>query len=307
MSYTKTLKGKIIIGAVTVSIIMASLVGILYNKIEDAKSENDIIILKADSLMAVKNELQNELATLTRRLTNKKVVVANLDSKNAVIESREVALKQVRDELVLLEESENSEINALKTKISELEILKTTLEKSMVALKESDLVLINKNKDLQVKMLLLESQLRDAKSEIKAIKYLASADNFRVEVLKPNTQLTVKAKKARTLRVSMIIPSFLKAQIIDSKPIYLSILDEKNKPISGWNELVIVKDEKLKDVKMEVHSSKRIDFNKNPQSIFFDFTIENRLLPGLYSAKLYTTDSYLGTVEFRVRGSFWFF
>lgn len=311
MSSNETLKGKMIVGASAAFIIIASLVGIFYNKIEDAKSEKDIITLRADSLMVVKNELQNELAALTNRLTNEKVSVqdleANLDSKKAIIKTREVALKQVRDKLAMLEESENSEINNLKTQISELQSLKTTLEKSFVELKESDLALINEKKDLQVKMLLLESQLRDAKSDIREIKYLASAENFRVEVLKPNTKITTKAKKARTLRVSMRIPAFLKTESIDSKPVYLSILDEKNNPIVGWKELVILKDEKSKEVKLEVHNSKIVDFNKNPQNVFFDFTVENKLTPGLYSAKLYTTDSYLGTVEFRVRDSFWFF
>lgn len=314
MSYNETLKGKMIVGASAAFIIIASLVGVFYNKLEDVESDKDRITLKADSLMAVKNELQNELTELTNRLTDEKVVVqsleANLDSKNAIIKSREVALKQALDKLAMLENLENSkssDIKNLKTQINELQILKTTLEKSFVELKESDLALINQNKDLQVKMLLLESQLRDAKSDIKKIKYLATADNFRVEVLKPNTKITSKAKKARTLRISMKIPEFLKTEASYSQPIYLSILDEKNNSIAGWNELVNVKDEDNKSLKIEVHKSKLVDFNKNPQKISFDFTIENKLAPGIYTAKIYTTDSYLGTVEFRVRDSFWFF
>ncbi len=314
MSYTETLKGEIIVGASAAFIIIASLAGIFYNKLEDVNSEKDIVTLRADSLMVVKNELQNELAALTNLLTNEKVAVqdleANLNSKYATIKSREVTLKQVRDKLTLLENTENSknsDIENLKTQINELQILKTTLKKSFVELRASDLALINENIEIRVKMLLLESQLRNARNEITEIKYLASADNFRVEVLKPNTKITTKAKKAQTLRFSMRIPLFLKTEAIDSKPVYLSILDEKNNSIAGWNELVIVKDEQSKDVKMEVHNSKIVDFSKNPQNVSIDFTVEDKLAPGLYSAKLYTTDSYLGTVEFRVRDSFLFF
>ncbi|WP_435357722.1 coiled-coil domain-containing protein [Emticicia sp. SJ17W-69] len=317
MNYTETIKRKVIIRASAILIIIASLVGVFYNKLEKVYFEKDLITLKADSLLAVKNELQNELAALTNRINVEKLTIqeleANLDSKIITIKSREVALQEALDKLAMLENVENikniknKDIEHLKTQINELQSMKTTLEKSFVELKGSNLTLINNTKDLQVKILMLESQLREAKNEITKIKYLASGDNFRIDVLKSNTAITTKAKKARTLRISMNIPSFLKTETIVSKPVYLSIFDEKESTIAGWNELVIVKDEHNKGIKMEVHNSKIVDFNKNPQNVSFDFIVQDKLVPGLYSAKLYTTDSYLGTVEFRVRDSFWFF
>jgi hypothetical protein len=288
MENTFTSNNKLIAGILTTGLVISTIFGVYYyNSSEVLEKDKNQISLTADSLQVVKNNLQNEVASLTERLADEKIeldeMTITLENKDKLIAVKQSLINQSRNQFTTLEKNDDLEIAGLETEQN----------KENIALNE--------------KILLLQKQVLDLKSNVKEIKYWGTADNFSVEVLKPNTKLTSKAKKAKTLRISMRMPEFLKSKTTDSKPVYLTITDNKNNTIVGTIKDVKVKDEDNQAQTIAIHQSKMIDFNKNPQRLSFDYTIKENLKPGVYLAKVYTTDSYLGTVEFKVKDSFWFF
>ena len=121
------------------------------------------------------------------------------------------------------------------------------------------------------------------------------------------TQLKGMLKKAQKIKVSFFIPEIFKTPHADIKSVHLSIRDEDNNPIEGWVKTTIVKGKDNKDLLTEVHKTKLVDFYKNPQEIIFEFIAEQKLPSGSYTAKIYTVDNYIGSVDFKIRKLFWFF
>ena len=131
-----------------------------------------------------------------------------------------------------------------------------------------------------------------------------TGDAFRIETVKGNEKETAKAKKVDALMVSLSVPSEM--GLTGTQEVYLSLTDEQNNGImptknsstvtlSGKNEVV------------PVHATQSVNFDKNPQRISFSVNPDSAIKPGIYRASVYTKDAYLGTAEFRLRNSFWFF
>lgn len=131
---------------------------------------------------------------------------------------------------------------------------------------------------------------------------MTNAENF-------NAKITCLSnfKKAQTIKVSLVIPEVFKSKIPDVESVYLSIRDEENNPIAGWTKSVVLKGEDNKDFVTEIHQTKLVNFFKNPQIVEFIFTTDGKLLPGIYVAKVYLIEKYLGNVKFKIGKRFWFF
>jgi len=207
----------------------------------------------------------------------------------------------------ILEESQKNNVALLNNQILELQGMKRSLSTQINQLGEANTKLNSTNKVLMDKNNELEKVILTLKSNVVDIKYLATADNFRVDVIKVNDKVTAKAKKANVLKVSIRIPEFLKSIVAKNNTLFLNITNEKNEPIAGSTKQVSVKDELGQEMKVAVFDTKTIDFQKNLQKISFEYTLKEKLKPGTYYAKVYTSDNYLGTIEFNVRDSFWFF
>ena len=312
MENTYTSNSKLIAGLLTAGLVISTIFGVYYyNSSETLEKDKNQISLTADSLTVVKNNLQNEVASLTERLADEKIELeemsTTLENKDKLIAAKQSLINQSRYKLTTLEKNDDIEIAGLETQVKELQNLKMVLERTIADYSQKSIVQNNDNIALNEKILLLQKEVLDSKSNVKEIKYFATADNFSVEVLKPNTKLTSKAKKAKTLRISMRMPEFLKTETTENKPVYLIITDSKNNTIAETIKDVIVKDEDNREQTIAIHETKMVDFNKNPQKLSFDYVVKEKIKPGVYSAKIYTTDSYLGTVEFKVKDSFWFF
>lgn len=132
---------------------------------------------------------------------------------------------------------------------------------------------------------------------------IITKNNFCVKI----TQLKGMLKKTQKIKISFFIPEIFRTNDAEIKSVHLSIRDEDNNPIAGWIKNTIVRGRDNKDLLIEVHKTKLVDFYKNPQEITFEFVAEGKLLPGTYTAQVYTVDEFLGSVEFKVRGWFWFF
>lgn len=312
MSYGYRENQKLLTIATALGIVLVSIFTWFYmDKSKDWNISKNQMTLTIDSLSVVRNELKNDVFTLTKELTLEKTTVdgleANLNDKNSLINRKDLIIKNTHKKLQILEESQKTNVAWLNNQILELQGMKKLLSNQIDQLGNENTRLINTNKVLIDKNNELEKVILTMKSNVSDIKYLATADNFRVDVIKANNKVTAKAQKANILKVSLRIPEFMKSVVATNNTIFLNITNEKNEPIAGWTKQVSVKDELGQEMKVAVYDTKTIDFQKNPQKISFEYTLKEKLNSGTYYAKVYTSDNYLGTVEFSVRDSFWFF
>jgi hypothetical protein len=312
MSYGYRENKKLLAITTALGIVLVSIFTWFYiDKSKDWNISKNHMTLTIDSLSVVRNELKNEVFTLAKQLTLEKTTVdgleAKLDNKNLLINRKDLIIKNANKKLQILEESQKSNVALLNNQILELQGMKRLLSTQIDQLGDENTRLTNTNKVLTDKNNELEKVILTLKSDVGDIKYLATADNFRVDVIKANDKVTAKAKKANILKVSLRIPEFMKSVLAKNNTVFLNITNEKNEPIAGWTKQVSVKDEQGQEMKVAVYDTKTIDFQKNPQKIGFEYPLKEKLKSGTYYAKVYTSDNYLGTVEFSVRDSFWFF
>jgi len=282
--------------------------------------ERDRFTIQSDSLMTVKKNLEEEIGGLTKDLNDERDENAELVNKteyiNGLLAEKEKILTRLNKEASGLRsqsKSKDEQLAILNNQIIELNDVKALMERNLTDLQANNTTLVSENTEWKVKYDELRTQREELNTHIASLNkriddiiYDAPADNFKVEVLKPNAKLTAKAKKAHTLKVSFLVPENIKTSTESQQLLYLTILDEKNMPVKGsTKEVSIMRGEKLMPV--AVHATQTVDFSRNPQNTTFEFDLKEKLKPGTYKAAVYSNSDYLGTVEFKVRNSFLFF
>lgn len=282
--------------------------------------ERDRFTIQADSLMTVKVNLEEEINGLTKDLHDERDENAELVNKteyiNGLLAEKERVMARLNKEASGLRgqnKSKDDQLAILNNQIIELNDVKAIMERNLTDLQANNVNLVAENTEWRMKYEELRAQRQELNTHIATLNkriddiiYDAPADNFKVEVLKPNSKLTAKAKKAHRLKVSFLVPENIKTSTESQQLLYLTILDEKNMPVKGSaKEVSIMQGEKLMPV--AVHAMQTVDFSRNPQNTAFEFDLKEKLKPGTYKAAVYSSTDYLGTVEFKVRNSFLFF
>jgi chromosome segregation ATPase len=286
----------------------------------EISDERDRFTIQSDSLMTVKKNLEEEINGLTKDLSDERDENAELVNKteyiNGLLAEKEKVLTKLNREAKSLRsqnKSKDEQMAILNNQIIALNDVKALMERNLTDLQSNNANLISENTEWKAKYDELRTQSEELNKQIASLNkkvddiiYDSPADNFKVEVLKPNSKVTAKAKKANTLKVSFVVPEMVKTSTENLQTLYLSILDDKNVPIKGAEkEVSVMRGEKLMPV--AVHATQIVDYSKNPQSTTFMFDVKQKLTPGTYKATVYSNSDYLGTVEFKVRNSFLFF
>lgn len=321
MENVESPRKRIVIGVLAGSLALTSVFGFYnLNRSNNLSEENVKVNKKTDSLAVLKEKLEFEIEDLSKELEMEKNENKNLnltvEKINAVLADKEKKLKRLNDESAYAKKqniSYQEQVALLTTQINELAAIKAAMEKDLLALQDANTALTNennalkaKNEELTVQNTALTANVEELNKDIEDIKYEAPADNFKVEVMKPNTKLTAKAKKVRTLKVSFIVPENLRKKNDTKEVLYLTILDTKKNPIAGvQKEVNITNNDKIAPI--AVHSMKEVDFSGTSQAVEFKFDVKEKLTPGTYTVSVYTDSDYLGTAEFSVAKSFWFF
>ncbi|WP_337044443.1 hypothetical protein [Emticicia sp. 17c] len=286
----------------------------------EISDERDKFTIQVDSLSTVKKNLEEEISGLTKDLNDERDENAELTTKteyiNGLLAQKEQVLTKMNRETASLRnqnKSKSEQLAMLNNQIIELNDVKALMERNLADLQANNATLIAENTEWKAKYdelrnqsEILNTHIASLNKKVDDIIYSAPADNFRVEVLKPNSKVTAKAKKAHTLKVSFVVPEMVKTSTESMQTLYLTILDDKNMPVKGAEkEVSVMQGEKLMPI--AVHATQTVDFSKNPQNTTFMFDVKEKLAPGTYKATVYTNNDYLGTVEFKVRNSFLFF
>lgn len=287
------------------------LVGGVYfwNKSGKLTRQNDLTEQRADSLLSVKLQLEGDIRSLSSQLetaTDEKAYLdKRVDNLNSELTNRDRLVSQLRRSNT----GRTRTINGLNQNISLLTTKRDSLENQMVAvqnkinwLTDSNTKLTSQNNDLMP----FRQEATDLRTKMQTMvpRTALTGDAFRVETVKNNEKETAKAKKVNKLMVSLSVPAEL--GLTGTEEVYLSLTNEQNQvmmPARSTNTLML---SGVNEV-IPVHATQSVNFNQNPQRISFSVMPDNDVKPGIYRASVYTKDKYLGTMEFRLRDSFWFF
>jgi DNA repair exonuclease SbcCD ATPase subunit len=317
MNTNESNKSAWLIGALGLAFTGALAYGIFeHQNATDYTVKNNVAKARIDSLNTVKNDLRDEVETYSVKLVEKTKSIdeltAKLENANASIQEKSRQLNRLRNEfagLKTLSEEQKAQLATVETQLAELNEMKLALEeelKKIPVLEENVAQQKVQISEWETKYGTLTNEYNGLQAELKEVIYEAPADHFKVESAKGNEKLTAKAKKTKNVKVSFTIPSYLKDRVKDQQTIYLSLVNDKLEPLKNWNEEVSVNSID-KTVPVQVHASQTVDYSQGSNVVTFDVPVSEKLKAGVYTAKVYTKDDYLGSVEFRLRNSFWFF
>ncbi|MBD2757621.1 hypothetical protein [Spirosoma validum] len=281
--------------------------GLYWNNNRTLTHRYDQAEQRADSLLSVKFQLEGDNRDLKKQLEtaadDKDYLNKRIDNLHGQLTQRDQVVNTLRQTST----GQSRTIRNLNQNVSRLSIVRDSLENQMVAMhdkinwqSQSNASLLKQQNEQQQ-----EQQNRmDARLLTMVPRSAITGDAFRVDVSKSNKKVTAKAKKANTLTISLNIPSVLKLEGIQE--VYLSLTDEQQKPMIPALHTTTVTLPDVNEV-IPVHATQAVNFARNPQRIFFSLSPETAIKPGIYRAAVFTKDAYLGSVEFRLRDSFWFF
>ena len=281
----------------------------LWNKSGNLTRQNDLTEQRADSLLSVKLQLEGDLRGMKNQLetvTDEKTYLdKRVDDLHEQLTSRDRTVAQLRRNNT----GRTRTIQGLNQNITNLTVKRDSLENQMVAvqnkinwLTDSNTKLTSQNNDL----LPLKQQVIELEADLqtKVPRASLTADAFLVETMKGNQKETAKAKKVDRMMVSLSVPAELGLSGVQE--VFLSLTDEQHNvmmPTTRNNTIMLAGVNEV----VPVHAAQDVNFSLNPQRISFTFVPQDNVKPGIYRASVYTNDRYLGTAEFRLRDSFWFF
>lgn len=292
---------------VTSLLVLSLVTGIYFWKTSGQLTrQNNLNELRADSLLSAKFRLEGDIRSLESQLESNVDNSTSLDNRitelHHLLDQRNHEIQSLRRANVRRERNAQHHSRKSDTATSRTDSLEKQLEAisdKVDWLSENNSLLMQQNNDLQKQITTLNNTLATTVSHSSV-----TGDSFFVEAAKANQKETAKAKKVKTLTVSLHIPAEL--HLDGSQEVYLSLMDEQRAAVIPPLRTTTVSLATTNDV-IPVHATQRINFDQNPQRISFIVRPGTTLKPGKYRASVFTKDQYLGSVDFQFRDSFLFF
>jgi phage shock protein A len=261
---------------------------------------------RADSLLSVKLQLEGDIRSLTSQLETADDENESLGKRISALHEqlyqRDALEKQLRQQNRL----RTGSIQGLHRNLDSLTIIRDSLENQLTAMtdkiswmNDEQALLLNQTKELQQKINELNTSLLT-----KVPRSAITGDDFMVEATKSNRKETAKAKKVNTLTISLNVPTEL--QVDNIQDVFVSLTDNQHNPIMPPLRTTTVVLSDINEV-VPIHAIQRVIFTGKPKRISISLTPDKPLKPGIYRASVYTKTAYLGSVDFQLRDSFWFF
>lgn len=266
-------------------------------------TERDRATLRADSLMAAKLTLERDTSQLGAQL---RAVRTDLGDLNARIEAVNRELSRKSAQLARVGRQNNAraeEAAQLSVDLDRLTAQRDSMLTQLTSLTTERQGLTTQNTQLTRRTDTLSREVVMLNERIRGMAPLSAvtADAFRVEVMKPNDKVTAKAKKADALTVSFTLPMALSG--LGERVVNVVLVPAQAQP----SALTAVKDLTAGTLPIVVQTTKTVNFGQTPQAVTVQLEPTQRLEPGAYRIIAYAGDTYLGSTEFRLRDSFWFF
>lgn len=261
---------------------------------------------RADSLLSVKLQLEGDIRELNSQLVTATDDKAYLNDRNSNLHSQLNRRNQAVSKLRQQNAGQTRSIQDVNRQLNQLVIARDSLNNQMVAMHDKINWQNQANEQLRREQNAFRQKQRVLESQVLTMvpASIITGDAFRVEVSKSNKKVTAKAKKVNTMTISLDLPAMLKLEGIQE--VYLSLTDGQQKPMMPSLHTATVTLPDANEV-IPVHATQTVNFARNPQRILFTLNPEITTKPGTYRASIFTKEAYLGSVEFRLRDSFWFF
>jgi predicted nuclease with TOPRIM domain len=273
------------------ALLVLSAAGALYYRNEnlDAARTKAQIEQRLDSLQTSHEQLAKKSSALNSQLDTARR--NNVSLTGQVAESRDLLN---RKEVL---------VRSLRNSVSSL---RDTMQTQVASLTEQSERITGENQSLADKNAELNKQIEELNKELamRVPRSVVTADGFRVEAVKHNDKVTAKAKKVHTLMVSCNVPAELGLE--GTREVYLSLNDGQNHALLAPLTTALVQLAGSSQT-IPVHAIQKVDFSKGSQPVSFTIESADDFQPRTYRASVFTKDAYLGSVEFKLRDSFWFF
>ncbi|GAB4010201.1 hypothetical protein GCM10028808_20560 [Spirosoma migulaei] len=261
---------------------------------------------RADSLLSVKLQLEGDVRSLTSQLETATGENESLGKRISDLHGQLYQRDALENQLRQQNRLRTGTIRGLTRNLDSMTTIRDSLENQLAAmndkiswLSDSNGLLLKETKDLQQKINELNTSL-----QTKVPRSAVTGDEFMVETRKSNRKETAKAKKVHTLTISLDVPPELELENIQD--VFVSLTDPQHNPAMPPLRTTTVVLSDINEV-VPIHAIQRVIFTGKPKRISISLTPDKPLKPGTYRASVYTKTAYLGSVEFQLRDSFWFF
>ncbi|WP_080237682.1 hypothetical protein [Spirosoma rigui] len=261
---------------------------------------------RADSLQSATWKLESDTRSLNNQLALARTDQTALQQQLEDATTRQNRLEMSRRALAGRSAEWARSSRQLNERLSRLTTTRDSLTNQLTAmsdkigwLTDSNTVLTNRTSQLDETIATLTNQ-----ALMMAPRTALTGDRFRVDAEKANRKETAKAKKVKTLTLSLTVSPELGLQ--GRQDVFVSLTHESSATVIPPRRTITVN---LADVNkvIPVHSEQSVDFGAGDHRISFGIEPQQSLKPGRYRAAVYTKTHYLGSVEFQLRDSFWFF
>lgn len=289
-------KAKWVAGTLTGLLLLAMLTGVYqYNRGQEYKSEAETALLRQDSILAVKQMLDKELADMRVELGNAKGKNAELDEQ---LLEKENTLKQKQTEIDKLV-AQNATVQSLRNQLTQLKSERETMNLQIQTLITENQTLLADNQRLRNSILTLESEKVSLQEKLDAADRTGNrANNFRVDMMRNNGKVTAKVKRTRDVKVSFDMPMNNSEHTSESKEVYLVIIGPDGKAVrnDATNSVVLANGTIIDPIK-----TKTVEMKDNPQTVVIDISLDNKVKSdGVYKVQVYTMDGMLGSSQIKM-------
>jgi len=267
-------------------------------KVRQADSQRHEMVL--DSLSQVKITLENNLDQLESSFTDlsagKDSLAQQLTTATNIIAEKEIAIRDIRNQKIREETALRSQIQRLQTIKDRYETVIAVLYQKNAALSAENAYLRGTADSLSTQISELGRQLEAQIRQTLSAQYKATA--FRVELIRRNDKMTVRARRTRELKISFDLYN-VPQSYQGNQQLYLAITDDKGLPVSSDNPIrAMIKTDKG-NVEI-IAQSARLQNIIADQRIGFNYKLDDRLQKGTYIVAVYSEKGLLGVASFRL-------
>lgn len=293
-------------GILAMLLILGVVGGLYWNQTRSVANRFDREEQRGDSLLSVKLQLEGDVRSLTSQLKTatgaNESLARRINDLHDQLNQQEVLTHQLRRQT----SSRTHLIQGLHQTMSTMATTRDSIENQLAAVIDKVGWLTDSNGSLLEQNKAIQQQLKETNTTLltQVSRSAVTADAFMVASTKSNQKATAKARKVNTLTISLNLPADL--QVDGVQDVFLSLTDSQNNSIMPPLKTATVTLDTINEI-IPVHAIQRVDFSKNPKRISLRITPDHTLKPGKYVSSVYTKDTYIGSVEFQLRDSFWFF
>ena len=268
------------------------------SKIRQAESKQHEVVL--DSLTQLKATLENSLNLLESDFANlsteNDTLAQRLALSTNIIAEKEIVIQEVKGQNLREEAALRAQIQRLQTIKDRYETIIDVLSQKNSALAMENARLRGSNDSLFMEVSEIGQQLETQTRKTLSAQYKASA--FRIEMERRNDKLTMRAKKARELKVNFDLNN-VPASYQGNQQLYLVITNDEGIPITSDNPIeATIKTEKG-SVAIIAQATQLQNVIDN-QHIALKYKLDDRLKKGTYLVSVYSEKGLLGVASFRL-------